>query len=670
MRFMRYVITVLGLVAAFSPVFSVPTASTAQVPTTVTLSTVDVGVAESVWMEARIDCGVAEGCGGFTVTVSFDRELIRVHSAEVGPYLGEQVFRAQNEIDNAAGTVKLSAAALQPPPQGAANVLFRLEIGGLYPGLAELEITEIEVVDTNGAPLPSNGGTGTANVYETGKIPFFSPPVNAWEVAFVSERDGNPEIYSIMADGSGLRRLTEHDALDGAPTWSPDGARIAFHSQRDGGLDIYVMNADGSDVQRLTDHPASDFAPAWSPDGSKIAFVSERDGSADIYVMNADGSDPQRLTSDPAQETQPVWSPDGTKIAYASNAGGAYEIVVMNADGSGAQQVTNLFGANGWHPAYNGLGTLLALSIERDGASDIYTMTPTGQEVTRLTPESDELTSTDWSPDSRYIAHMSTQTGITDLYVLDTERDYLFRLTEDPDEDYDPDWRPVGEAGPCIVSTTDLFIQMRVGPGLNRTVFAYMPANQPIVVIGQIVDSSGILWYELDKTQIPNGIQVLGLFVRADEVDAAGACGSLPPSEGTPIVPGFPQSTPPPGDGWGPCGSCDTCGHPGECVTSPGGECLWDPATCGPPGDDPGGECIYIQRVVRSAATFAPPPIQWLQPQPNCGDGGWLPGTVITAGTSGLPNWDQSTCPGVGGTSSTVTFTATVSCTLVANYSP
>ncbi|MBN1678912.1 MAG: PD40 domain-containing protein, partial [Anaerolineae bacterium] len=581
-HFVRHLIPLLGLLMAFMPIFSTPTPSIAQVTTTVTLATVDVGVAETTWVEGRIACGVAEGCSGFSITVRFDRELVRVQTAEIGPYLGAQVFEAQNMVDNAAGTVQLSAAALQPIPAGAENILFRLEVGGLYPGQAALEVAEIEVVNPNGETLPASGGAGAANVYETGKIPFFSPPVNEWEVAFVSERDGNPEIYSIMANGSGLRRLTENDVLDGGPTWSPDGARIAFHSQRDGGLDIYVMNADGSGVQRLTDHGATDYAPAWSPDGGRIAFVSERNGNADIFVMNADGSNVQQITSDQAQETQPVWSPDGSKIAYASNAGGTYEIVVINADGTAPQQITNLFGANGWHPAYNGIGTLVALSIERDNLADIYTMTPAGQNVTRLTPESDQLTSTDWSPDSRYLAHMSTQTGITDLYVLDTARDYLFRLTEDPDEDYDPDWRPVGESGPCAIRTSDPFIQLRVGPGLNRTVFTYVPVNQDVLVTGQITDGDGILWYEIDKTQIIGGEQVNGLFVRASEVSAVGACGSLPPSEGTPIIPDVPRPTP--GDGsWGPCGSCDTCGHPGECVTSPSGECLWDPATCGPP---------------------------------------------------------------------------------------
>ena len=67
------------------------------------------------------------------------------------------------------------------------------------------------------------------------------------------------------ADGSGETRITDNQADDRYPTWSPDGLRIAFVSDRDGNREIYVMNTDGGDQTRLTNNPDSDFAPAWSP---------------------------------------------------------------------------------------------------------------------------------------------------------------------------------------------------------------------------------------------------------------------------------------------------------------------------------------------------------------------------------------------------------------------
>ena len=74
------------------------------------------------------------------------------------------------------------------------------------------------------------------------------------------------------------------------------------------------MNADGSDQTRLTDNDAWDDRPTWSPDGSRIAFSSERDGNSEIYVMNADGSDQTRFTNNDRWEGTPSWSPIG--VAY------------------------------------------------------------------------------------------------------------------------------------------------------------------------------------------------------------------------------------------------------------------------------------------------------------------------------------------------------------------
>jgi len=82
-----------------------------------------------------------------------------------------------------------------------------------------------------------------------------------------------------------------HDAGDDwYPVWSPEGQRIAFLSERDGNWDIYVMDADGSNPTNLTHDAGFDGYPAWSPDGQRIAFASNRDGNTEIYVIAADGS--------------------------------------------------------------------------------------------------------------------------------------------------------------------------------------------------------------------------------------------------------------------------------------------------------------------------------------------------------------------------------------------
>ena len=67
------------------------------------------------------------------------------------------------------------------------------------------------------------------------------------------------------ADGSEQKRLTRDPASDLTPAWSPDGRQIAFLSQRDRNPEIYVMNSDGSGQTRLTRNGTTDDSIAWSP---------------------------------------------------------------------------------------------------------------------------------------------------------------------------------------------------------------------------------------------------------------------------------------------------------------------------------------------------------------------------------------------------------------------
>lgn len=143
-----------------------------------------------------------------------------------------------------------------------------------------------------------------------------SGPGEAGRIAYVTDRDGNLEVYSVLWDTTGVINLTQHPAADYGPAWSPDGSKIAFTSNRDGNAEIYVMGADGSSPIRVTGDAADDTYPSWSPDGRRLAFGSTRTGFGDLYTMAADGTDLRRVTSDVRPEAKPHWSPDGLELVY------------------------------------------------------------------------------------------------------------------------------------------------------------------------------------------------------------------------------------------------------------------------------------------------------------------------------------------------------------------
>jgi Tol biopolymer transport system component len=75
--------------------------------------------------------------------------------------------------------------------------------------------------------------------------------INVWgqlsekaQIVYVSGVVETREIFVMDADGTNKRRLTNNAFADTSPAWSPDGEKIAFMSERDGNWEIYVMDAD------------------------------------------------------------------------------------------------------------------------------------------------------------------------------------------------------------------------------------------------------------------------------------------------------------------------------------------------------------------------------------------------------------------------------------------
>jgi Tol biopolymer transport system component len=181
-------------------------------------------------------------------------------------------------------------------------------------------------------------------------------------IAFFSDREGAWQVFLMDLDGSNIQRLTadhgiygEYEFTPNHLDWSPDGEKIAFISDQDGDPEIYVMDQNGNNIIQLTANDWKEIWPIWSPDGTEMLFSSDRYGDLEIFVMNADGTNVRQLTSNNGESFQADWSKDG-RIAFRSDRTGDHEIWIMNADGTKQQQVTFSEGIDAapiWSPLCN-----------------------------------------------------------------------------------------------------------------------------------------------------------------------------------------------------------------------------------------------------------------------------------------------------------------------------
>jgi TolB protein len=221
---------------------------------------------------------------------------------------------------------------------------------GSTSGLYDVYVMNADGSDPRNISQPLGDGLGS-NVYVVGWSP-------AGEVVFDTDSGSAPwwrRVYVVRPDGTGLRLLFGNET-DHSPAWSPDGSKIAFIREADGQRRLFVMNADGSDVRRLTDHAGDDhlstgsggFSSAyldvspWSPDGEFIAFQRYHSPPAwgSIHIVRPDGTDLRWLTNFSGDFNG--WSPDGRRIALTGRQNiYAPDIYVINADGMGLVNLTN-----------------------------------------------------------------------------------------------------------------------------------------------------------------------------------------------------------------------------------------------------------------------------------------------------------------------------------------
>lgn len=307
------------------------------------------------------------------------------------------------------------------------------------------------------------------------------------QLAFISVCDGNAEVYTINADGTGLRRLTHSPLGDSSPLWAPDGSKIAFVYGRHRDGNVFVMNANGTNQRQITFNASAFYLLSFteeekilftsydqendvyrlriantdaldfttinqpfgspSPDKTRIAYQEKIDMlRSDIFILNISTSQVLQITNNASANQlltsySPVWSPTSSQVAFITSdpfdiGNKSAKIYIVNADGTNLRLLTNLADKSlslQWSPD----GRKIAFQFRKN----IYTINIDGTNRTQITNSNND-SGPIWSPDGSKIAFTSHREGNWDIFVINSDGSNLVQLTFDKKADYDPVWRP------------------------------------------------------------------------------------------------------------------------------------------------------------------------------------------------------------------------------------
>lgn len=272
------------------------------------------------------------------------------------------------------------------------------------------------------------------------------------KVAFSSDRAGNYDIYTANIIDSALdltsitNQTEDYRGLDTNPSWSPSGDKLAFVSNRDGDNEIFIIDLTSNITEQITTNNEDDETPSWSKDGDSIAFQKNINNDWDIFIIDIKSRIETNITNNPRYpDTFPAWSPIDDKIAFVSQRDSdvGQQIYTIDINKSLIKNITNnKFCNNG--PAWSPDGRFLAFVSNQtdsnclDGNIGIYRMMADGGEQRMVVDTEYKEGLPTWTIDEKIVFQVIYPNNTRKIYISKVSEPLFDLLVPDGENSYWP----------------------------------------------------------------------------------------------------------------------------------------------------------------------------------------------------------------------------------------
>jgi len=239
-------------------------------------------------------------------------------------------------------------------------------------------------------------------------------------------------------------------------------SKIAFASKSRGGSSIYMMDYDGHGAHKVSRGGKKNILPALSRSG-KLAYTGFLWQNPDLYIASP-GKRARRVAKYPGLNSDATWSPGGSKLAVTLSKDGNSEVYVITSSGKIANRITDHPGID-TSPTFSPNGAQLAFVSDRAGSPQIYMAMATGGRATRLTHTGKYNQEPAWNPNPKYplVAFTGRDAkGRYDIFTINVKTKEIVRVTQGSSSAHSPSWAANGRVL-CYVTNRGIWLTTKEG---------------------------------------------------------------------------------------------------------------------------------------------------------------------------------------------------------------